>query len=96
MLGTEDKKWIKTTVVDELLKTLNELINPRFEKVEGRLETLVKDVEEVKERLEGVEISNDNILRTVERVEDRIDVYAEKIDDHEHRLVKLETMEPHG
>lgn len=92
MFSPEDKKWIKATVVDELLDTLHELIIPRFEKVEGQLEVLVKDVGEVKGRLDTVEVSNDNILRTVERIENRLDIYGERIDNHEQRLVKLETI----
>lgn len=91
MLTDDDKKWIKSTVVGELLEALDKLINPRFDRVERHLDSLEVKVDNLDNRLSRVEISNDNMLRKLERIEDRIETHGAKLDNHEERLLSLET-----
>ena len=89
-----------------IVEALNELIIPQFLQIDGRFDKVDKrfealevrmtniehEVTNMDERLGNVEATTDKTLRTFEKHDDRFDSQAEKANDHERRLVRLEAV----
>lgn len=77
MLTGEDKKWFKSTVAGSVREVFKELLIPRFEKIDKRLDIL-------EEKVTNLENLIERILNTSRKIHDQLD-------HHEKRVRHLET-----
>lgn len=84
VLGTDDKKWIKGAIVQGVIDGINQVMIPYSEEQENRFNQKFKEIGRQFE-----EVRND-----IAKVERKLDVVtdhqADKLDNHERRIGKLE------
>lgn len=79
-LTDDDKDWIKKAVVDGVVEGINQVVIPKFEELEKKVDDLTENVS--------------GIQKDVARLEKKTDKIAELLTDtrtnHERRIRKLE------
>lgn len=76
-MTTEDKKEIKQIVVNAMGEVLEDIVIPRFDGLENRMDRVESRLDHIEERMD--------------RMEKDLRLIKEKIDDIEERLGRLET-----
>ena len=97
-LSKDDKKYIQETVVKGVVEGIEAVIMPVLEKHELHFQKIEKDIESLEKRLgtriDSVEGRLDQVEGRLERIEHTMyeitDSLADKLDDHEKRIGKLE------
>lgn len=88
MLGADDKKWITKAIVKGVVDGINQVMIPYSEEREERINAEFK---KVGERFDELDLKLSNKIDKLERKLDAVtDHQAEKLDDHDRRIGKLE------
>lgn len=81
VLGADDKKWIKGAIVQGVVDGINQVMIPYSEDQEKRFNKKIDDLD--------TKLSN-QIGKLERKLDNVADHQAEKLDDHERRIGKLE------
>jgi len=90
-LDLDDKKWISKAIIKGVVDGINQVMIPYSEEQEKRWK---KEFGEVRGDISNLQNDVTNLQNNVSRVERKldnvIDHQAEKLDNHEKRIAKLE------
>lgn len=87
-LDTDDKKWITKAIIEGVVDGINQVMIPYSEDQERRFKAEFRKVDE---KIEDLRNDVTNQISKVERKLDNVtDNQADKLDNHEKRIGKLE------